>query len=199
MNFLAHALLGGARPALRVGGLAGDFVKGRLPAGLPPDLAQGVALHRAIDVFADSHPAFARSRARIGRVRRRYSGVLVDMFYDHLLAKHWGAFSGVRLEHFSGECYRLVAERLGELPTGFQAVFARMRDDDWLLGYVQQGRVGTAIDRMAEYRIRRANPLAGGIEEFVLDHAGFEADFFAFFPDALAYAERWPVPAGGGA
>ena len=71
MNFLAHALLSGEAEADRVGGLMGDFVKGPLPAGLPPDLAAGVALHRAIDSFADRHPAFAASRARVRPGGRR--------------------------------------------------------------------------------------------------------------------------------
>ena len=80
MTFLAHALLSGDAEADRVGGLMGDFIKGPLPAGLPPDLACGVALHRAIDSFADRHPAFVASRARISPERRRVSGVLVDIF-----------------------------------------------------------------------------------------------------------------------
>ena len=62
MNFLAHAVLAGAADADRYGGLLGDFVKGLLPAGLPPELAAGVALHRAIDSYADRHPAFIASR-----------------------------------------------------------------------------------------------------------------------------------------
>ena len=71
MNFLAHALLAGETPALIVGGVVGDWVKGVLPGALPADLAQGVALHRAIDVFAETHPAFCASRARMSqRVRR---------------------------------------------------------------------------------------------------------------------------------
>jgi acyl carrier protein phosphodiesterase len=65
MNFLAHALLAGDDPALVVGGVVGDWIKGPLPAGLPPDLARGVALHRAIDSHAETHPAFRRSRARV--------------------------------------------------------------------------------------------------------------------------------------
>ena len=86
MNFLAHALLAGETPALIVGGVVGDWVKGVLPGALPAHLAQGVALHRAIDVFAETHPAFCASRARMSLARRRYAGVLVDIFYDLLLA-----------------------------------------------------------------------------------------------------------------
>ena len=56
MNFLAHAVLAGDDDADRIGGLLGDFVKGPLPAGLPPALAKGVALHRAIE-FIVADPA----------------------------------------------------------------------------------------------------------------------------------------------
>lgn len=89
MNFLAHAVLAGDDPALIVGGVVGDWIKGPLPAGLPPDLARGVALHRAIDRHAEDDPAFCRSRQRMSAARRRYAGVLVDIFYDHLLARDW--------------------------------------------------------------------------------------------------------------
>ena len=77
MNFLAHAWLAGDAPADRLGGLMGDFVKGPLPAGLPPDVAEGVRLHRQIDVFAETHPAFRRSRARVSPERRRVAGLAV--------------------------------------------------------------------------------------------------------------------------
>jgi acyl carrier protein phosphodiesterase len=87
MNFLAHALLAGDSPALVVGGVVGDWIKGPLPGALPDDLARGVALHRAIDTFAETHPAFCLSRARMSPARRRYAGVLVDIFWDHLLAR----------------------------------------------------------------------------------------------------------------
>jgi len=197
VNFLAHALLGSAVPALRVGGLAGDFVKGPLPAGLPPDLADGVALHRAIDSFSERHPAFVASRARIGSLRRRYGGVLVDMFYDHLLALHWQHFSRQPLVGFADETYRLAAARLPDLPARFGEVFEMMRGGDWLAGYRRPGHVADALGRMSRHRIRRANPLADGFEEFLAARDGFEQDFLQFFPDAVAFAGRWRgAPAG---
>lgn len=98
MNFLAHTVLAGIDEADRIGGLLGDFIKGPLPAGLPPALASGVALHRAIDGYADRHPAFLASRARISSRRRRVAGVLVDLFYDHLLARDWPGEPASRTE-----------------------------------------------------------------------------------------------------
>ncbi len=196
MNFLAHALLAGNADADRIGGLMGDFVKGPLPAGLPPDLAAGVALHRAIDSFADRHPAFAASRARISPLRRRVGGVLVDLFYDHLLARDWTDYHPGSLESYTSRLYSALHDHCGVLPERAREVARLMHAHDWLCSYRNVAAVGGAIDRMAVHRLRRANPLAGGIEEFIADAAGFEADFRAFLPDALAFAAAWRAARG---
>jgi len=191
MNFLAHALFAGPADADRIGGLMGDFVKGILPAGLPPDLASGAALHRAIDSFADRHPAFIASRARVSPLRRRVSGVLIDLFYDHLLARDWPRHAGGTLDQFTTQLYAALTEYTALLPERAHEVADLMRRHDWLGSYRRVEAVGRAIDRMSVYRLRRANPLGGGIEEFLADPAGFSADFDAFLPDALAFAAEW--------
>lgn len=191
MNFLAHALLAGEVSADRVGGLLGDFIKGPLPAGLPPDLAAGVALHRAIDSFADRHPAFIRSRARVSAARRRVGGVLVDIFYDHVLARDWTEFGRGRLDDYTQGLYAAVPPHAAALPDKAREVVELMRTNDWLGSYCDINAVGRVIDRMAIHRLRRANPLAGGVEEFLADSGGFADDFRAFFPDALAFAAGW--------
>lgn len=191
MNFLAHALLAGEKDDDRVGGLLGDFVKGHLPAGLPPDLASGVALHRAIDSYADRHPAFLASRARVSAGRRRVSGVLVDLFYDHLLARDWAEHGSGTLELFTTRLYAVLPGYSAVLPEKAREIADLMSTYDWLCGYRNVAAVGQAIDRMSIYRIRRANPLAGGIEEFLADEAGFEADFREFLPDAIVFAAEW--------
>ena len=191
MNFLAHALLAGDDDDDRIGGLMGDFVKGLLPAGLPPALASGVALHRAIDSFADRHPAFAASRTRISATRRRVGGVLVDLFYDHLLARDWADYGAGSLDDYTAGLYATLQRYRGILPEPAEAVANRMQANDWLASYRDAAAVGRAIDLMAIHRLRRPNALAGGIEEFLADAQGFAADFRTFLPDALAFAETW--------
>ena len=191
MNFLAHALLAGDADDDRIGGVLGDFVKGLLPAGLPPALSAGVALHRAIDGFADRHPAFAASRSRISPARRRVGGVLGDLFYDHLLARDWPDYSPDTLEHYTSKLYISLQEHSADLPEHAREIADLMRTHDWLCAYRKVAAVGLAIDRMSIYRLRRANTLAGGIEEFLADAEGFEADFRQFLPDALAFAAEW--------
>ena len=196
MNFLAHALLAGEGDTDRIGGVLGDFVKGYLPAGLLPDLAAGVALHRAIDGYADRHLAFAASRARISPARRRVSGVLVDLFYDHLLARDWAAHGRGTLEDYTAQLYGLLKDYPGPLPQQARDVATRMRTRDWLCSYRSVAAVGRAIDQMAVYRLRRANSLAGGIEEFIADADGFASDFRLFLPDALSFAADWRAARG---
>ncbi len=191
MNFLAHAWLAGPLAADRVGGMIGDFVKGGLappPPGLTAELAEGVRLHRLIDSFADRHSAFQRSRARVSSARRRVGGIMVDMFYDHFLARHWDRFSAEPLAGFTAALYRELHAGAQALPPSFLPVFERMAADDWLAGYREAERVADALDRMAVHRLRRPNPLAGAGEELERDYAGFEADFLVFLPDAERFA-----------
>lgn len=203
MNYLAHAFLAGPIAADRVGGVAGDFVKGLLdplPPGLGPALAEGVRLHRRIDSFADTHPAFRRSRGRVSAARRRVAGIMVDLFYDHFLARHWEAVSarwpanaagsGASLTTFTAEIYRLIDTHPEPLPAAFVPVFERMAAHDWLASYGDAASVALALDRMAAHRLRAPNPLAGAGAELLADYAGFEADFFDFLPDALAFAAQ---------
>lgn len=190
MNFLAHAFLAGDSPADRLGGLMGDFVKGPLPAGLPPDVAAGVRLHRQIDVFAETHPAFRRSRARVSVQRRRVAGVMVDMFYDHFLALHWQRFGVGALESFTAELYDLMSARYVLLPPRLAEILPRMRESDWLGSYRSADIIAMALDRMA-MRLRRENPLSGSGAELCADYAGFEADFFEFIAAAQIFAAQY--------
>lgn len=191
MNFLAHAFLAGPGSADRVGGIAGDFVKGPLPGGLPADLAAGVALHRRIDSFAERHPAFRDSRARVSAPRRRVAGIMVDLFYDHFLARHWAEWSSETLGGFAQGVYAQAAARVAELPPAAAPVLARMASEDWLVAYRDPAAIGRALDRMAQFRFSRANPLGGGGDELLAGYAGFEADFMRFLPDALEFAQAW--------
>ncbi len=193
MNYLAHALLAGPLASDRVGGVIGDFVKGPLvprPDWLGTALADGVMLHRRIDSFAEMHAAFRRSRSRVSEGRRRYGGIMVDMFYDHFLAAHWPRFSTQPLTAFTAETYRQIKMHGKPLPEAFGPVFARMAAQDWLASYRESSNVALALDRMAQYRLRQPNPLAGTGEELLQECAGLETDLLAFLPDALAFAEQ---------
>lgn len=190
MNFLAHALLAGDDPALVVGGVVGDWIKGALPTGLPDDLARGVALHRAIDNHAESHPAFCRSRTRVSAVRRRYAGVLVDIYYDHLLARDWAAHHSLPLQAFCAGVYREIEARMADLPDDAHRVMHLMAQQDWLSSYASTDGIADVLARMSR-RIRQPNPLLGGEQELLADMEGFQDDFRHWLADARVFSEHW--------
>ena len=190
MNFLAHAWLAGESPALVVGGVFGDWVKGPLPGTLPADLARGVALHRAIDAFAETHPAFRASRARMSVARRRYAGVLVDIFWDHLLARDWALHGEGALAPYCAGVYRQLAARRADLPASAHLALDLMAGEDWLQSYAGLEGIADVLARMAR-RARQPNPLAGGEADFVAAAEGFERDFRAWLPDAQRFVADW--------
>jgi len=190
MNFLAHALLAGDTPALIVGGVVGDWIKGTLPGMLPQDLAKGVALHRAIDVFAESNQAFCRSRTRVSPDRRRYAGVLVDVFYDHLLAKNWAEIHYRPLDEYCDAVYRMIRDRLHDLPITSHPGLNLMAQEDWLTSYAQIDEIADILARMSR-RARQPNPLANGEHEFLADVEGFTGDFYEWLADTKVFCQQW--------
>lgn len=190
MNFLAHALLAGDDPALIVGGVVGDWIKGGLPGVLPDDLARGVALHRAIDSHAETHPAFRQSRARISAPRRRYAGVLVDVFYDHLLARDWIAHHQQPLQAYCAGVYAMIEERMPELSDTSHLALRMMAREDWLSSYAEVEGIAEILARMSR-RARQPNPLLSGEQEFLADVEGYTTDFHAWLDDTRAFCEQW--------
>jgi acyl carrier protein phosphodiesterase len=192
MNFLAHAVLAERTSALMVGGVIGDWIKGILPGCLPTDLAQGVALHRAIDAFVETHPAFRSSRSRISQQRRRYAGVLVDIFYDHVLARDWERFHSGVLAVYCQTVYRQIEARLDELPESACFAMRLMAQEDWLQSYAGLDGITDVLSRMSQ-RARRPNPLVGGEAEFLADASGFAADFEWLLADVSVFVDQWLV------
>lgn len=190
MNFLAHALLAGDEPALIVGGVAGDWVKGILPGMLPADIARGVALHRAIDDYAETHPAFRRSRARVSVARKRYSGILVDIFYDHLLAQDWENVHHRPLHDYCAGVYQMIETRMEELPAKAHPALRLMASQDWLSSYASMDGIASVMLRMSR-RVKHPDMLAQAEQELLADLDGFEEDYREWLTDITEFCSQW--------
>jgi acyl carrier protein phosphodiesterase len=149
MNFLAHAYLAEGSDESIVASLMGDFVKGPLDARHGAGIARGLTLHRRIDTYTDAHPVVARSRARVSPERRRYAGVLLDLFYDHFLARHWADYSDLPLEGFTARVYAALRSSHALLPERLQLIAPRMAATDWLASYRHVDAVGALLDPWA--------------------------------------------------
>ena len=155
MNWLAHlALTPPNEPDLRLGNVCGDFFTLAERAALPPAVRRGVELHLAIDHFTDTHPVVARACARFPSSHRRVAGMLVDVMFDHLLARDWESLMGGALEPFTHEFYR-EAGQAGALPQHVRDILATMAAQDWLSGYATWFGVEMTLLRMS----RRMSPL----------------------------------------
>jgi acyl carrier protein phosphodiesterase len=192
MNFLAHLFLSDGSDDGLLGGLLGDFVKGPLVAQQSPGIRRGILLHRHIDTFTDAHDVVHRSKARVSAERRRYAGIMVDMFYDHFLARDWTRFSDEPLADFTRRAYDLLAQHQATLPERLQRMAPYMIRGDWLGSYAQVEAIGESLDGMGR-RMKRENRLDGSVEELVDNYDAFAADFHAFMPALIAFARAEQV------
>ncbi len=186
MNYLAHLLLAEATPEAWVGNLLGDFVKGAVGDRFPVAIGEGILLHRQIDAFTDAHAIVQTSKARIDPERRRFAGVLVDMFYDHFLAKHWQDYASIALPDFAQQVYHALQTHQAILPERLQQVLPDIIRQNWLTSYQEIDGIAYALQRMSR-RLHRPNPLAAGIVDLQTHYDGLDADFRAFWPDVVGY------------
>lgn len=101
MNYLAHIFLSGPNRKVQLGNFVGDAVKGSSYKNYPSDIAKGIQLHRAIDDYTDHHPAVCEVVHRLQPEFGRYSGVLLDIYFDYLLASRFESFSGGSLRKYT--------------------------------------------------------------------------------------------------
>jgi len=191
MNYLAHAFLARATPELVTGGFLGDFVKGRVDGRYSPLVCAGIELHRAIDRFTDEHPAVHSARQSVAPSRRRFAGILVDVYFDHFLAKNWSHYSDLSITVFTRSVYDVLWPQRRRLPERLQHMLPWMRGDDWLASYADIESVDAALRGIAR-RFRypeRARPLADGVTDLVAHYPEFESEFSEFFPQLERYVE----------
>lgn len=189
MNFLAHLYLSGNDPDILVGNFMGDFVKGRVDDGYPDPVRNGILLHRRIDSYTQNHPLFLRSRQRIGPGYRLYRGVLVDIFYDHFLAREWDSWSAEPLDSWLVRTRAIINLRRAELPEKLQSL-VEVIFDELLPSYREVTGIGRALARMSR-RITRPNPLAGAERELVTHYTELSEDFRSFLPDVTRFAQEY--------
>ena len=192
MNFLAHAFLSRSSPELLIGGLLGDFVKGRERLQqYSLAVCAGIHLHRAIDRYTDAHAIVHASCALISPARRRFAAILVDVFYDHFLARHWQRYADLPLEEFTQQVYSTLLPHIASYPERLQRILPRMAADDWLASYAEIESVDAALHAIARrfQRYPRAVVLADGVQELLHHYAAFEQHFLDFFPELLGFVE----------
>ncbi|MDQ7007672.1 MAG: acyl carrier protein phosphodiesterase [Acidobacteriota bacterium] len=194
MNYLAHLLLAERRGLCPAGTLMGDGLRGPVDALGSAGLRRAVWHHRKLDSFTDTHPAFRRARRRLDPGYRHFRGVLVDIFFDHYLARHWRRFHDEPLAVFCERTYRrlLATSAFPEL----RGRVERMARIDLLGSYLTLEGIDRALRGLSR-RVQRANHLHRGGHELRAHYQGLEGDFLDFFPQAVAYGDSLGVESTG--
>ena len=203
MNFLAHLLLAAPTDASRIGNLLGDFARGRPESLLdkfPPEVVAGIVMHRKLDRFTDEHPAFHDARALLSPERRRFAGIIVDVVFDHFLAKHWNQFSDQPLRDFIQEVYNGFDRHPDWLGEELGPLVPRIKQENWLMSYATIDGLGITFQRIS-IRFTRTGPILGAEQDLDAHYQSFDRAFQKFFPDVQAYAaellaKAWHPPEG---
>jgi acyl carrier protein phosphodiesterase len=189
LNHLAHALLAGANEDLLLGSLLGDFWRGAPDPGWPAGVRAGVLLHRRIDVYTDSHPVVAAARALFDAPWRRYAGILVDVYFDHVLAHEWASYSDQPLAAFSARTGDLLDRHAAWLPADLNRFAHYFRTHGLFGAYAQRAAIEQVL-RGISGRLRRANPLGEAGTALWLQADALDEAFARFFPDLTAFARQ---------
>lgn len=180
MNFLAHALLSPPEEEILVGNLTADFIKGQARRQLPAGIQAGIALHQRIDSFTDTHPLVYRCAEMFEGKWNRYAPILVDVFFDHCLARRWEDYHARPLEHFVAQTYGAVRVHHAVLPPRAQMATTYMMTDDWLNTYVTIEGIELTLARMTR-RLKHGIDLAPAAWDLAEQVAAVEEIFVGFF------------------
>lgn len=195
MNHFAHLVLAQPTVESTVGNLLGDFARGVDPQSLPPGVLAGLQNHRAVDRFTDAHPRVRELKHLFSPARRRFAGIALDIYFDHLLIQHWQCLEQGDLEASIGRFYRRMDAGRTLMPGDrMRHVTRRMIEYDWFGSYRDLDAIAESLDRVAG-RIRFANRFDNAIEELSANHAAIEAGFLAFYPELRRHVAELGIEA----
>tara|TARA_R110002072_G_scaffold172324_1_gene326328 strand:- start:9164 stop:9757 length:594 start_codon:yes stop_codon:yes gene_type:complete len=186
MNFLAHIYLSGNDNELIIGNFIADGIKGKKYKKFSPGIQKGILLHREIDTFTDAHPIVRQSTKRLHKNYGHYSGIIVDILYDHFLAKNWSRYSDIRLDVFVENFYQLLRDSFEILPTRIQKMMPYMIADNWLLSYATIEGISKILYQM-NYRTQNKSKMNLAVAELEEYYNEFESEFTAFFDELIVF------------
>ena len=182
MNFLAHIYLSGDNDHIKIGNFMADGIRGKHFDQYPTDIQKGIILHRAIDTFTDAHPIFRQSTKKLHARYHHYAGVIVDVFYDHFLAKNWTKYSNENLEEYILAFYQSLEDNRDHLTDRVIHYLPYMIKQNWLSSYQTVVGIETILTQM-DGRTKNKSKMRFATEELEQFYNEFENEFTTFFED----------------
>jgi len=189
MNFLAHIYLSGENDMVAIGNFMADGIHGKSYKKYPIDMQKGILLHREIDTFTDAHPIVRQSSKRLHKNYGHYSGVIVDILYDHFLAKNWESYSNIPLKNYVEDFYALLENNFEILPFRVQKLLPFMMADNWLYNYSKIEGIQRVLDGMNR-RTKNKSKMNEATKELKTYYCEFEEEFTRFFEELIRYSNQ---------
>ena len=189
MNYLAHIYLSGDNDLIKIGNFMADGIHGKNFESFPLPVQKGIILHRAIDTFTDAHPIFRQSTKRLHANYHHYSGIIVDIFYDHFLAKNWNSYSNEKLEEFTERFYESLKNNYTVLNDKTQKMMPYLIAQNWILSYQTIEGIEIILEKM-DNRLHKKSNMKGSVVELRTYYSEFESEFTAFFEELENYCNH---------
>ncbi len=189
MNFLAHIYLSFNDDEITIGNFIADSIRGNKFKHLPERVQKGILLHRDIDTFTDSHPIPKLSSKRLHKNYSHYSRVIVDIFYDHFLAKNWETYSTVPLATFVDDFYDLLEDHYPILPDGVKRMMPYMISDNWIFNYAKMDGIARVLNGMNR-RTKNRSKMNFAILDLEEHYDAFKSEFTEFFEELLVFSRQ---------
>ncbi|MFK7812619.1 MAG: ACP phosphodiesterase [Maribacter sp.] len=189
MNFLAHIYLSFEDDEITIGNFIADSIRGNKFKHLPKRVQKGIKLHREIDSFTDAHPTWRKSTKRLHKNYGHYSGIIVDIFYDHFLAKNWKQYSDTPLDVFVDNFYDLLEDNYDILPIGVHRMMPYMISDNWIFNYSKMKGIGKVLNGMNR-RTKNKSKMNFAILDLEEHYEKFENEFTSFFEELTTFSKQ---------
>jgi acyl carrier protein phosphodiesterase len=191
LNYLAHSYLSYQKTDLIIGNFIADSIRGNQFEGLTDGIIEGIRLHRKIDTFTDSHPIYLTSKHRFSKDFDKYSGVLMDIIYDHYLAKNFEQYSPLSLQQHADGIYEILKNNHGILPEHAKRFYGYMTERNILFHYSSLNGIETVLTHLSN-RIRNRFELQLAIPILEANYKEIEEEFTIFFDDLQVYCKEQP-------
>lgn len=191
MNYLAHSFLSFQNTDLIIGNFIADSIQGNRFDGLTEGIIKGISLHRKIDTYTDAHPVFLTSKHRFSKDFDKYSGVLMDIIYDHYLAKNFEQYSSLSLQNHADDIYDILKNNYDFLPEHAKRFYGYMTERNILFHYSSIEGIQTVLTHLSN-RIRNRFELQLAIPILEANYQEIEEEFFIFFKDLQAFCKEQP-------
>jgi acyl carrier protein phosphodiesterase len=187
MNFLAHIYLSGDNDLIKIGNFMADGIRGKHFESYPLEIQKGIILHRTIDTFTDAHPIFRQSTKKLHEKYHHYAGVIVDVFYDHFLAKNWNTYSDEKLDDFVARFYQSLHDNHINLSERTKGMMPYMIEHNWLVSYQTVEGINRILTQM-DQRTKNESKMRFATNELSEFYPEFEEEFTNFFQELILFS-----------